>query len=183
MACRYYCEEALGLHTLNDCEDEYQGGFVNVIVFECGHQLTAADISNGTAVQAEIDAGRATLFKNIKIGGAAPSATTVASNIAGRPDKVVKYTKEFTLMDGNVNSDNMTLYNRLGSGNSYGGIMLHNEEEGYVHFYNNDLKGQGGLVEPDNDGEFVRFEYTLSVDLKRDAANPTFGVEPSNVFA
>lgn len=178
----YNCDDVLGDHTLNACEDEIQGGFRDIIIFECNHQLSPSDVSNGTAVNAEIEAGRATLIKNVKVGSSAPSPTTVSSNIANTPDKVVKYTKEFTLVDGNVNSDNMSFYNLLGSGRSFGAIMLHNADEQIVLFYNSDLRGSGGLVEPDNDGEYMRFEYSFTLDSKKDAANPVFATEPSGVF-
>lgn len=181
MGCyTYNCQNVLGDHTLNDCENEVPSGFVNLILLNCDHQLT--DASNGTLVNAEITAGRATLIRNIKAGVPAASANTVASNIANAPDKVARYALEVSVMDGNINDANMTFYNTLFSGTSFGGLILHNEEESVVLFYNNELRGQGSLVAPDNNGEFMRYEYTLSMNLRKDAVLPEYSDEPSGVF-
>lgn len=151
-----------------------------MIILECDHQLT--DPSNGTQVQAEIDAGRATLIKNVKVGHGAPSATSVASNIANTPDKVVKYSYEISVIDGNVNNANMSFYNTLGSGASFGGLILHNSEDNTVLYYDKEFRAQGGLVAPDNDGEFVRYEYSLMMDSARASVNPELATEPSGIF-
>jgi hypothetical protein len=168
---------------LNDCDEEVQGGIPNIIILDCGHQLTDEDISNGTAVNDEITAGRAWLLKNVKVGAAAPSATTVDSNIALKTPKVTKYTTEFTLVDGNVNNTNSEFYNQFGNGQPFGGLILHQPDEGIVLFYNNDFRGMGGLVVPDNDGEFMRFEYSMSMDSKPSNVNPVYAPEPTGVFS
>lgn len=179
---QYNCNDSLGDHTLNDCEDSIQGGFKNIIILECNHQLVAGDEANGSTINAEIAAGRATLLKNVKIGAGAPSATTVASLIANQPDKVVKYTREYTLMDGNVNAANQAFYDVLGSGGAFGGIILHNAEEGIVVAHYDSFRAQGGLVLPDNNGEFMHYAYTFTMDALRDAVNGEYSAEPSGVF-
>lgn len=177
---QYNCASQLGDHTLNDCEEEVPGGFRNVILLECNHELT--DASNGTAVQAEIDAGRATLIKNVKVSIPAASPVTVPSNIANTPDKVVKYQYEITYMDGNINPQNMTFYNEAFSGRQFGGLIVHQADEGVVHFFNKDFRMQGSLVAPDNDGENQRYEGTIRMEAKNDAVNPVYSTEPPGVF-
>lgn len=181
MSCyTYNCADQLGDHTLNDCEAELQGGFKNIIILECGHQVT--DASDGTEINAEIAAGRATLIKNVKVGVPAASATKIASNIANTPDKTVKYTTELTLMDGNVNASNMTFYNTLASGTSFGGLIIHNADEGIVLWYNETTRGEGSLISPDNNGEFMRYEFRLTFDSQNNEVMPTYATEPSGVF-
>ena len=176
----YNCSDAVGDHLLNDCEEGVVGGIRNVIFLECNHELT--DASNSAAVQAEIDAGRATLIKNVKVGSPSSSPVSVASNIANTRDKVVKYQTDMTYMDGNVNADNMTFYNTVFSGRPFGGLILHQQDEGIVLFYNKDFRVNGSLVVPDNDGEYMRYEGTILMESKNNQVNPVYSTEPSGIF-
>src|SRR3990170_4787181 len=100
----YNCDEALGNHLLNDCGEEKQGGIKDLIILECNHQLT--DPSDANAVAAEINAGRATLVKNLKIGIAAPNPIEAEPQISCSTSKVVTYDRTANMVDGNVNSNN-----------------------------------------------------------------------------
>lgn len=154
----YECDEALGTHLLNACGEEIQGGVKNCIVLECGHTVT--DPSNATEIQDNIDNGKATLIKNVKISLPAPSPIMAASNVACSTDKLVTYDRSLSLMDGNVNDVNIDFYNRLLSGQSKGGIIIHECAADKVTWIDDEIKFVGGRIIPDNDNEFQRFEIT-----------------------
>lgn len=154
----YECDETLGQHLLNECGEEIQGGVKDCVILECNHTVT--DPSNATEIQSNIDAGTATLIKNVKISLPAPSPVMVASNVACSTDKLVTYDRTLSLMDGNVNDSNVDFYNRLLAGQSKGGIIIHECAANKVTWIDDEIKFVGGRVIPENDNEFQRFEIT-----------------------
>ena len=119
----YDCADTLGTHLLNDCGEELLAGISGTILLECNHQLT--DPSSASQINAEIAAGRATKFDNLKIGLDEPSAVTVDSNIVGGTPKLVTYDRSGTAIDSNVNQNNINTYNQLLGGKVMGGAILY----------------------------------------------------------
>jgi hypothetical protein len=158
----YDCTDALGDHTLNSCGEELLAGIDAGVLLECNHQLT--DPSNGTQIAAEIAAGRATLVKNIKVGIAKPSPVTVESNVACATPKLVTYDRAGTWVDGNVNSNNVTFYDGVLGGRSFGGIIFHlcgtaEADAGEkVMWIDADVRFTGGHVIPNTNNEFQTFD-------------------------
>ena len=155
----YNCDDPLGEHLLNICGTEKQGGIRDAVILQCNHQLT--DPSNGTAVQAEIDAGRATLVKNLKIGIDAPSPIEAEPQIACSTAKVVTYDRTANWVDGNVNNTNVDFYNNLLGGQSKGGVILHECGADEVTWIDDEIRFVGGRIVPNNDTEYQRFEATV----------------------
>lgn len=155
----YDCDDALGLHLLNDCGEEIQGGIKHAIILECNHAIT--DPSNATQVQAALDDGTATIFKNLKVGIGAASPIMVASNVSCSTDKLVNYDRTLSWMDGNVNEQNIdNVYNNLLNGQSKGGVILYECGSGKVTWIDDEIKWTGSRIVPDTDNEFQRFECT-----------------------
>ncbi len=176
----YNCDDDLGSHTLNDCGDVTRGGYPNVILLECDNDIT--DPSDATEVQAAIDDGTAHLVKNVKLAIPVGSPIKVDSQVANAPQLIVKYEYAGTMIDQNVSSANVTFYNNLLDGRSFGGIILHNAEEGKVYWHDAEVRFEGGLVMPDNDGEVERFETTFSFKKLPSATVPTIYTEPAGIF-
>lgn len=119
----YECDDVLGTHLLNDCGEELLAGISGTILLECNHQLT--DPSSAAQINAEIAAGRATLFDNLKIGLDEPTPVTVDSNIVGGTPKLVTYDRSGTMIDSNVNQNNINTYNQLLGGKVMGGAITY----------------------------------------------------------
>ena len=174
----YNCSDPLGLHLLNDCGDELQGGVKHAIILECDTTLT--DPSNGTEVLAEIAAGRATLVKNVKIGMPAASPIKISSNVACSTDKLVTYDRTLTWVDGNVNDNNITeFYNNLLAGQSKGGLIIYECGADQVTWIDDEVRFTGSRIIPDSDNEFQRFEATVEWRNKLDSMIYT---TPTGVF-
>ncbi len=158
----YDCTDPLGDQLLNDCGEELLGGIDAGVVLECNHQLT--DPSSGTQIAAEIAAGRAKLFKNIKVGIAKPSPLEVESNVACGTPKLVNYDRAGTWIDGNVNSHNVTTYDSLLGGRAIGGIIFHmcgtaEADSGEkVMWVDADIRFTGGHIVPNTNNEFQTFD-------------------------
>jgi len=162
----YDCNETLEDHLPNDCGEEFQGGSNGLVLLECNHQLT--DPSSATQINAEIAAGRAKLVRNIKLGINAPSSVSIESNIGCESTKVVTYDRSGTLIDGNVNSQNIDFYNTVFAGRRFGGMIFHecgteeSADGARVTWIDKVLSFTGGRVFPSANTEFQRFEGTFN---------------------
>lgn len=179
----YSCNEVLGTQLLNTCGEELLGGSSQMVLLECNHLLT--DPSNGTAIAAEIAAGRATLIKGIKVGIAKPSPIEVESNVACGSSKLVNYDRTGTLVDGNVNNTNVAFYDKIFGGRTFGGAILYlcgTEESASgekVEWIDASIEFTGGKVLPTGNNEFQRFEG----DFKwRKKTGSTIHANPVGIF-
>lgn len=173
----YDCDDALGLHLLNDCGEEVQGGVKHMIILECNHTIT--DPSNATEVQDNLDALTATIVKNVKIGVPAASPIMVASNVACSTDKLVSYDRTLSIVDGNVNDNNVDFYNNLLNGQSKGGIIIYECGSGKVTWIDDEVKFTGSRIIPESDNEFQRFEIT---SMWRNKYEPNIYEAPAGIF-
>lgn len=177
MSCVSYNCDPLQTHLLNNCENENTGGFPHVIIYDCS--ATTTDYSNPTTVAADIAAGRAVLVRNVKIGFPAASAVNIDSNIACRTPKVVNYDRSMSLIDGNVNSQNIVFYNSIFSGRAIKAIQAYNCDTGKTFVVEGNITSQGSLILPDSDNEFMRFEGTFSW---KSINNPVIYNAPAGIF-
>jgi len=158
----YSCNEVLGSQLLNICGEELLGGSSAFIFLECNHQLT--DPSSATQIATEIAAGRATLVKNVKVGINKPSPIEVDSNVACGTSVLVNYDRTGSLVDGNVNNSNVTFYNKVFNGRSFGGLILYlcgtldSKQGELVEWIDAAVTFTGGKVLPTGNNEFQRFE-------------------------
>lgn len=166
---------------LNACGDGLLGGIDQVVLLDCDTQLT--DPSNGTQVQDEITAGRAVLYKNIKVGFEAPSPVEVDSSVAGQRPKAIANDYSATWEDANVNTSSSAAYNSLdaSSGIAIGGLICHLVDEDEV-IYIAPPKGiymKGGLMTPNDNNAEVKYMFTLDW---RQQGSPSLYSEPSGIF-
>lgn len=176
----YNCDDNLGTHTPNDCNDISLGGYADLLLLECDHAIT--DPGNATQVETALADDTAHLILNVKSSLPAPSAIKQSSLVANQPDIVTGYELSGTLVDGSVSSANSTFYNNVGGGRSFGGLIFHNKEEGKVYWHNAAVRFEGGLVMPENDSEAERYEYSFNLKKDPNDANPTISVEPAGIF-
>lgn len=153
----YNCSD-LEDHLLNTCDEELPGGADQGVLLDCDHTVT--DPTNGTTINTNISAGRAILIRNVKISMAAPSAVKVPSNIANRTDKIVNYDRAFTMIDGNVNAQNVLFYRSIVQGRTVGGFIWYERDANRTTWIDAAIKAEGGRVFPDSNKEFQRFETT-----------------------
>lgn len=176
----YNCDEDLGTHTPNDCGTVTPGGFKNLILLACNHTVT--DPSVGSQITDAIAAGEAWLIQGVKAALPAGSPVEVDSNIANDPPVVTGYDYTGTIMDQNVNADNVTFYNLLYNNRRFGGIILHNADEDLVYWHDATIMFQGSPVLPDSKSEFTRFETSFKFFKKPNAVGPVIKTAPAGVF-
>jgi hypothetical protein len=161
----YECTEDVGQHLPNECGEELLGGGSGCVLFECNTTLT--DPTNATQVLAEIAAGRATLIDGVKIGLDLPSPVEIDSNIVGATQTLVTYNRSGTLSDGNVNTNNVNLYDIVGGGRKFGAMLIYikGTEESNVgakcFFINAAVQFTGGLPMKNNNDEIMTFQYVF----------------------
>ena len=181
--CNAYCAEQLPAHTLNDCDYERTGAGDAMLVLACGHGIT--DPSDAAEVQAAIDAGTATLIKNVRVFYDRASPTLVDSNIPNRPQKVSRYERTATLRDANVNEANIAFYNLLATGRTFGGIIIKesgNDDEQKVRWINEVVTFNGSDNLPESDTEFQNFEIQMLWRTRNNNVNPAMYDVPVGIF-
>ena len=184
MPCLTYQCNNLPEHTLDICGDNLKGGGNQVIIFAC--DATTTDYANDTTINADIAAGKAAIFTNIKVGWPAGTPTdAAASYVAGQDPKTVTYQFAGTWMDANVNSANDQAYADLNitSGFQAGAVLvkLVNETNtGYLVESTNGIQFKGTMVAPDSESDFLHYEYTLN---HRHISGPVSQTLPSGIFS
>lgn len=180
----YECDDVLGIHNPNECGEELLAGISGTLLLECNHQIT--DPSSAVQIAAEIAAGRATLLDGLMIGIDDPSPVMFTSNIVGGTEKPINYDRSGTMIDANVNANNITLYNNLLGGKVMGGAIqyLKGTEESTggakVLWIDASLTFSGGLPIKNNNDETMRFS-TKFTWRKKDM--PQMYSAPVGIFA
>lgn len=175
----YDCGDSLPAYDLLNCEEKL-GGIRNAIVLSCDSELT--DPSNATEVQAEIDAGRATVIKNAKFGVPASSPVQVDSKVANQPQRVTRYDSTADYINPNVSSTNDEFHNVLFSGKAFGGIIFHELENDTVTWINEAIRATGNKVIPDNDGDTIHYAGTFTWQSKNDEVIGMTYDAPAGIF-
>lgn len=161
----YDCVEDIPDHLPNDCGEELLGGGSGIVLFECNTQLT--NPASAVQVLAEIAAGRANLIDGVKIGLDLPAPVEVDSNIVGATQTLVTYNRSGTLIDGNVNSNNVNLYDIIGGGRKFGAALIYikgteeSNQGAQCFFINAAVQFTGGLPMKNNNDENMTFQYTF----------------------
>jgi hypothetical protein len=179
----YNCGDDIGDHELNTCSEELRGGGSSVIFFECNTEIT--DYTSSAQILAEIAAGRANLFSNVKIGIDAGSPITADALQACSTQTLISYDRTFSLIDANVNSNNTDLYNTLFAGRKFGSALIYicgttdADAGAKTILIDSEVKGTGSLIVPNTDQESMRFEGSFSWRKK---AGPLLLDAPTGVF-
>ncbi len=183
-SCNAYCADELPAHTINDCDLERTGAGDGVLILECGHEIT--DPSDAVEVQAAIDAGLATLVKNVRVFYDRAAPTLVDSNIPNRPQKVARYERTGTLRDANVNEPNVEFYNLLATGRTFGGLIIKesgNDDDQKVKWINEVVTFNGSDNLPESDSEFQNFEVQFLWRTSANNVNPQMYDVPIGIFS
>lgn len=119
----YGCDETLGTYNESECGQDLVGGSNAALFLECNHQLT--DPSDTAAVQAEIDAGRATLVTRASFSIEAASPVTSESIVPCEPSSVSTYNRTIIYKNPNVNATNVDFHKTIFKGRRFGGIIIY----------------------------------------------------------
>lgn len=182
MGCTNYNCSDISPQVLNDCGNPLEGGIDQAVAFDC--DATTTDYTNGTTIAADIAAGRAVLFKNIKVGINAPSPNEIDPLVAGQPSRAVNYDRTATWTDANVNTSSSAAYDTIdeASGITVKAILFH-LASGEQCILVDPPKGStfsGGLDVPDNTSDASKYVYNVKW---KDPNNPTIQAVPSGVFS
>jgi len=177
----FECDESLGTYEENECNIELSGGSNKAVFLECNHQLT--DPSNGTAIQAEIDAGRAHLITAAYFEIPLASPVTVEAVEACKPPVLVTYNRTLIHRNGQVNINNGTFYSTIFGGKKFGGIILYecgtaDALNPQVTWIDSQVSFTGNRILPGS-SELQRFEGTGAWISK---VEPTLHQVPANIF-
>lgn len=160
---------SLPVQTLNPCGDKLSGGGDAAFIFDCSSTIDFSDTQNlASNIATEVNAGRAALFRKIRIGVPAPSPVQAgATYVAGETVDTVTYDRAGTWMDANVNATNDAAYTTLNAtaGGVYRAILFHLADEGDTwRLFDADkgIKFVGGSVDPDDTGDYVHYEFTFN---------------------
>jgi len=179
----YDCNDPIGDHMPNDCDELLLGGVNSIILLECDSQLT--DPSNASQIVAELAAGRAVQIDNVKVSIEAASPITIDPPVSCSTPKLINYDRSGTLIDGNVSDNNISVYNQIFGGRSFGGVILNlcGTEDSVggpqVLWIDSKVELNGSLIVPANNNEVNRFEGKFTWRSKGD---PSMYAQPSNIF-
>lgn len=180
----YNCDDALDTYNESECGEELVGGSNAALFLECNTQLT--DPSNATQVQAEIDAGRATLVTGASFSIEPPSPVTQDSIVPCRPPSVSTYNRTGIYKNPNINADNVIFHKPIFKGRKFGGIILYEcGTEGSINgaqvtWIDSVVTFTGGRILPGTTTEKQRFEGTFSWIDQEDA---DIYAAPAGIFA
>lgn len=162
--------------TLNDCGDVLVGGADSALLIACGSTLV--DPSDDVEVNALITAGNAVVIKHLKIGIDAASPIEIDPVTSCGPAKTINYDRTGTWYDANINAANITMYNDILSGRSFGGLVIR-ECEGQVTYIDSEVTFQGSRIIPNNNNEAQRVEATFRWKSQTEG---TIHAEPAGIF-
>lgn len=171
----YDCGQDFPSYVMSGCTTKYKGGSNASVIIRCGYEV--ADPSDGTEINALIDAGNAAAISNLKINWDAPSAVTTPSYVGCVPDTLATQDWSMTFIDRNVTAEASEFYGALirDFGGEIGGIIVRDCGAGRVHYINEAITMSGGPVMPDQDTDIQRYELTLnwrSDDFPEIASSP-----------
>lgn len=112
--CNTYCSTPLPEFSVNDCNETFAGGGLNMMAFDCDAEAYKNDDYTTATIQADIATGKATVLRSVLASstGASPNAAG-SSYRAGAEPNVNNYTTTISVMDANVSVDNDSAYEDL----------------------------------------------------------------------
>lgn len=170
MSCPINCNITLGTHDSEDliCNGLRPAGGKDLILFICTDNIT--DINDPAEILAAIANDEAIEVFNVGFGSTAPTPTLGPKPFPCGVAGVLFNTYQFTITDYSYNQTNNALYTLLAGGNRVEAILVrdcvNSKFDDTSRFYdaseNGGMSISGGLVDPADDEEAVRFEMTGS---------------------
>ncbi len=178
----FNCDDSLGTYSENNCGYTVPGGSNAGVFLECNSLLT--DASDGTALLAEINAGRATLITGASFTIEAPSPQVITSKVPCKPDQVSTYTRTSTYYNPNVSKENSTFHSTMFKGRKFGGLILYEcgaNNAGFAQctWIDSQLTVTGGRILPGTNKEEQRYEGTITWES---LTEPLIVDTPAGVF-
>lgn len=182
MAIDYCNEDPLGEAEVVLCpKDDLVGGFNAAIFLEKNHGI--ADPANAGQINAAKQNNKAHQVDRVSIWIDAPSAVDQESLVPCETPSTVNYDRKGGYINPNVTTNNVPFHDNLFDGRTLGGIILANcGKDGTVEkvlFINHPVKLKGGLIGPQKNTEFMRFEGEWS---GRSMKNATIHNAPIGIF-
>lgn len=178
--CLSYNCTSIGNHTPNDCGAEILAGFSEVILLECGHNIT--NWESAAQYTSALNAGTAIMVQEVRAGIDAPSPIEIEPTVSGAPPTVVNYDRTATLKDGNVSGANDDWYTSANVGRSFAGAVFYSNSDSdnpIINVITGRVKLVGGKVVADNDNDTQRYEHILKW---RSKTGPRQYAAPTGIF-
>jgi hypothetical protein len=124
MACNYNCADTPAYdNSIEECGALIRlAGADTMVLLECDHGIT--DASDSVQIQAAIDAGRAHLLEELKIGFDEPSPVNApAKRTSCGTIPIINYTRGLTIEDYKITTTNNTFWDVV-KGRVYGGAII-----------------------------------------------------------
>ena len=176
----YQCADLDPYPGAADCTT-YKGGASQMVLFKCG---LSVDVSNGTAVQAAIDAGDAILYTNLTIAWEPPSPLTTPSLVACVPDVVANYDHVINVTDRNVVKGSVDHYNSVSSstGFTFGAALIYECDADRTSWIDSaPITIEGGRQMPGQNDALQSF--VLQMKFRSELASlPILTTNPAGIF-
>ncbi len=154
----YGCSDLVAYDPGDACAT-YKGGANKLVLFKCGLTI---DVTDGTAVQAAIDAEDAVLLEGVKINWDEPSAVTVDPLVGCLTEAVAAYDHSAILIDRNVHAGSIPFYNSASSGYTFGEALVWECDAQRVTHIDVPLQLIGGRIFPDQNNAFQHFSFKMN---------------------
>lgn len=173
------CLDDLPVYEQNAC-GEYKTSEIDALaVVDTDHAISAWD--NATDWTNEIAAGNAAVVKGVKL--LIPEATEVSQDVpkAGALPAVLRFTQQFTIMDGNISTNNDSFWSILNKKNGFILVVRFKYEQEIVVY---DVKCTCIAKPPKaEENAFQVYAVTISAQLNREwSLDLSRHTEPAGIF-
>lgn len=174
----YTCDEELPVYDQNVCDIYLLAAISAVAILKVGHGIL--DFTNPTEWQAAINAGYATIVREIKGGFESPTERTITNPRAKGPENIVTgWDMSLAIQDPNVNSTNDEFW---GKTNVFSGeLVWFNFEEQQIRVVNEIVRFISKPANSPIDGGVQIYDITANWRMKPDEY-PVLYTAPAGIF-
>lgn len=181
--CNTYCPTPLPEFTVNDCNETFAGGGLNMMAFDCDAEAYKNDDYTTSTIQTDIANGKATVLRSVLASSTGASPNAAASSYrAGAEPNVNNYTTTISVMDANVSVNNDAAYEDLDatSGREIAALML-TTADGHSELFEAITSFQCTVTKeiPDNVDDDIHYAATFTGKMKH---KPKMITTPTGIY-
>lgn len=181
--CNTYCSTPLPEFSVNDCNETFAGGGLNMMAFDCDAEAFKNDDYTTSTIQTDIAHGKATVLRSVLASstGASPNAAG-SSYRAGAEPNVNNYTTTISVMDANVSVDNDSAYEDLDatSGRELASLIV-TTADGHSELFEAISSFQCTIIKeiPDSVDDDIHYSATFTGKMKH---KPKMITTPTGIY-